>query len=109
MIDKYEAMQRTTDWIKNSSVEEFMEFFNRLPRHEVNENNPSLGSVVDCLFDFELLERRDNLCYHIMITDNFVFGAETVSKNIEDFFKNIDLSQYQVFEIDSIGCLAECS
>lgn len=49
MIDKYTALQNTTDWIKNSSIEEFMEGFNNLPVHEMNENNSSLGTIIDSL------------------------------------------------------------
>lgn len=108
MDDKYQALQNTTDWIINSSVEEFMEGFNNLPKHEVNENNPSLGSIINSFPDFESLENQDNLCMNIMTTDDFVFGAETISNRLENHLKNIDLSQYEVFQIDSIGCLAEC-
>lgn len=43
-MDKYEGLQKVTDWIKNSSSEEFMETFNKLNDNEYS--GPTLGDFL---------------------------------------------------------------
>ena len=43
-MDKYESLKRITDWIKNSSSEEFMEKFNQL---DGNYSGMSVGDFLD--------------------------------------------------------------
>lgn len=107
-MNKYQALQNTTDWIVNCSIEEFMGGFNNLLFSDTEQDSPNLGSIIDSFPDFEFLENQDSLCINIMTTDNFVFGAEVVSNKLENFLQHVDLSQCQIIEIDSIGCLAEC-
>lgn len=50
-MDKYEGLQKVTDWIKNSSSEEFMGTFNKLNDKEYS--GPTLGDFLDSLDDTE--------------------------------------------------------
>lgn len=43
-MDKYEGLQKITDWIKNSSSEEFMETFNKLDKEY---SGMTLGDFID--------------------------------------------------------------
>ena len=43
-MDKYEGLQKVTDWIKNSSSEEFMGTFNKLNDKEYS--GPTLGDFL---------------------------------------------------------------
>lgn len=70
MIDKYTALQNTTDWIVNSSIEEFMSTFNELGD---NYEGITLGEYIDLFLDTEL---DNGIEYNILTTDNFIFGAE---------------------------------
>lgn len=51
MIDKYTALQNTTDWIVNSSIEEFMSTFNELGD---NYEGITLGEYIDLFLDTKL-------------------------------------------------------
>lgn len=44
-MDKYEGLQKVTDWIKNSSSEEFMGTFNKLNDKEYS--GPTLGDFIN--------------------------------------------------------------
>lgn len=50
-MDKYEGLQKVTDWIMNSSSEEFMGTFNKLNDKEYS--GPTLGDFLDSLDDTE--------------------------------------------------------
>ena len=56
-MDKYEGLQKVTDWIKNSSSEEFMESFNKLNDKEYS--GPTLGDFLDSLDDTEEVEEGE--------------------------------------------------
>lgn len=43
-MDKYESLQKITDWVKNSSPEEFMEKFNKL---DDNNSGITIGDFLD--------------------------------------------------------------
>lgn len=76
MIDKYTALKNTTDWIVNSSIEEFMSTFNQLGD---NYEGITLGEYIDLFIDTDLI--NDNIEYNILTTDNFIFNAKTQAKN----------------------------
>lgn len=44
-MGKYESLQKVTDWIKNSSSEEFMGTFNKL--NEKEYSGPTIGDFLD--------------------------------------------------------------
>ena len=48
MVDKYEALQNTTNWIVNSSPEEFLSTFNQL---EGDYDGITLGEYIDSSLD----------------------------------------------------------
>ena len=48
MADKYEALQNTTNWIVNSSPEEFLSTFNQL---EGDYDGITLGEYIDSSLD----------------------------------------------------------
>lgn len=56
-MDKYEGLQKVTDWIKNSSSEEFMGTFNKLNDKEYL--GPTLGDFLDSLDDTEEVEEGE--------------------------------------------------
>lgn len=56
-MDKYEALQKISDWIKNSSSEEFMGTFNKLNDKEYS--GPTLGDFLDSLDDTEEVEEGE--------------------------------------------------
>lgn len=55
-MDRYEGLQKVTDWIKNSSSEEFMGTFNKL---NDNYSGPTLGDFLDSLDDTEGVEEGE--------------------------------------------------
>lgn len=71
MIDKYLALKNTTNWIENSSLEEFMSTF-----HELGDeyDGITLGEYIDLFIDTDL---NDDIEFNILTTDNFIFGAES--------------------------------
>lgn len=54
-MDKYESLKRITDWIKNSSSEEFMEKFNQLDR---NYSGMTIGDFLDSTETEEKTEEK---------------------------------------------------
>lgn len=56
-MGKYEGLQKVTDWIKNSSSEEFMGTFNKLNDKEYS--GPTIGDFLDSLDDTEEVEEGD--------------------------------------------------
>lgn len=56
-MDKYEGLQKVTDWIINSSSEEFMGTFNKLNDKEYS--GLTLGDFLDSLDDTEEVEEGE--------------------------------------------------
>lgn len=56
-MDKYEGLQKVTDWIINSSSEEFMGTFNKLNNKEYS--GPTLGDFLGSLDDSEEVEEGE--------------------------------------------------
>lgn len=69
-MGKYESLQKVTDWIKNSSKEEFMGTFNKLNDKEYS--GPTLGDFLG-LNDTEELEEGEPITeeeYEQSLKDN---------------------------------------
>ncbi|MDO9831141.1 hypothetical protein Q7381_04185 [Glaesserella parasuis] len=69
---KYQALQNTTDWIINSSSDEFLSTFNML-------NDEYSGLTIGEFIDSYIDDKYNNIEYNIITTTNFIFGAEEIS------------------------------
>ncbi|POY42010.1 hypothetical protein [Avibacterium endocarditidis] len=83
MNDKYNALQNTTDWIVNSSSEEFMSTFKTL---NDNYSGMTIGEFIDYF-----IEQSESNCveYDIITTENFIFGLEELMVDKQYEWRNI--------------------
>ena len=77
-MDKYTELRNVTDWIENSSSEEFMSTFNSLGN---DYSGVTLGDFVDYFINDD--ETDETVEYDILTTGNFIFEAEELERNIE--------------------------
>lgn len=75
MNTKYDSLKRITDWINNSSSDEFMSKFNKLGD---NYSGITVGEFIDSFIDNS--EGDFSEC-DILTTGNFIFGAEEISSD----------------------------
>lgn len=69
-MNKYDALDNTMEWIKNSSSEDFMRGFNTL---EGEYCGITIGEYIESLSDFE---EHEEITYSIITTEDFIFGLE---------------------------------
>lgn len=92
MIDKYVALQNTTNWIVNSSSEEFMSTFNELGD---GYGGMTLGDYIDLFIDSDL-DINDIIEYNILTTEDFVFGADIQENDSHQFYINESYSMEEL-------------
>ena len=86
MEDKYDSLNKITDWIKNSSSDEFMSTFNELGD---NYSGITIGEFIDSFID------SNDGCfseYDIITTENFIFGAEEIPSDGTNEWEMINTS-----------------
>ena len=83
MNSKYNALKNTTDWIINSSSEEFMSTFKNL---NDNYSGITIGEFTD-----SFIEQSESNCieYDIITTENFIFGLDEFITDEKYEWKNI--------------------
>ena len=83
MNSKYNALKNTTDWIINSSSEEFMSTFKNL---NDNYSGITIGEFID-----SFIEQSESNCieYDIITTENFIFGLDEFITDEKYEWKNI--------------------
>lgn len=87
MNNKYTALNNTTDWIINSSSEEFMSTFNML---DGNYSGITIGEFIDLFVDDK---KNNDIEYNIITTGNFIFGAEEITSDKDKEWKQITMSE----------------
>ena len=102
MEDKYDSLNKITDWIKNSSSDEFMSTFNELGD---NYSGITIGEFIDSFID----NTDDDFSeYNIITTGDFIFGAEEMpsdSKNKWEMINtslNVQIINFELVDINNI-------
>lgn len=87
MKNKYDALKNTTNWIINSSSEEFISTFKML---DGNYSGITVGEFIDSFFD-----HSDNnfFEYELITTGNFIFGAEEIISNNKKEWTPINITE----------------
>ena len=99
MCNKYDSLKRVTNWIKDSSSDEFMSTFTKL---DDNYSGVTIGDFIDSFID----DSDSNFFeYDILTTGNFIFGAEestSESKNEWKFIKTPEVDHSESSEFINI-------
>lgn len=102
MSNKYDSLEKITNWIKNSSSEEFMSKFNKLGD---NYSGITIGEFIDSFID-----NSDDISseYDILTTGNFVFDAEETTSDCQNKWeiltpkKDVKLGCFELVDIKDI-------
>lgn len=94
-MKKYEALKAVTQWIRESSSEDFMKNFNTL---EGQYSGITIGEYLD---HYGILDDEYEF-QNIMTTSNFIFGLETVSINIQ-FEESIRITEFENIKVEVLS------